>query len=71
MDGTSIFCDCCKDQRHREKLGELGPYQGLHIRDRRHGQHHIVFLEPRELLERLVGTCDASAAHQFVETIFG
>ena len=54
--GTGIYCDCCEGHQHRQKLAEIHPGEALEIKDRRHGQNHIVTLSPREVLERISGT---------------
>ena len=62
--GTGIYCDCgCG-----ELMMVIKPSEGVEIKARRHGEHHIVFLNPAEILGRLAGTFGREAILRFVGT---
>ena len=65
LDGTAIRCTCCG----REKLGEIHTCQGIEIRDRRHGEHHVAVLSPKDVLERLSGTFAPDAIIAYVRRV--
>ena len=44
------------------------PGEGVEVKARRHGEHHVAFLNPAEILSRLAGTSGRAAILQFVGT---
>ena len=62
--GTGVLCDC----GHGELMLVVIPGEGMEVKARRHGGHHVAFLNPAEILGRLAGTFGREAILQFVGT---
>lgn len=67
--GTAIYCDCCEDGRHQEKMAVIYPQGKLEILDRRHGITHTASVGPVEILERLAGTYGRDAIMEYVRGV--
>ena len=62
--GTGVYCDCCGDNLMMVVI----PGEGVEVKARRHGEHHVAFLNPAEILGRLAGTFGREAILRFVGT---
>lgn len=48
IDGNKIYCDCCGFEKMAEIVGDK-----LIIKDRRHGEKHVVILSVKDLLDKM------------------
>ena len=62
--GTGVYCSC----GHEELMMVVIPGEGVEVKARRHGENHVAFLNPSELLGRLAGTYGREAILRFVGT---
>jgi hypothetical protein len=59
IDGGVVYCDCCGSEKMAEIRGE-----SLVIKDRRHGEKHVVVIKINDLLDILVNRADNSTKDQ-------
>ena len=45
------------------------PGEKLEVKNTRHGGHHVATLSPREVLERISGTCGRDGVLNFVRRV--
>lgn len=62
INGDSVYCDCCGTEKLAEIVGE-----NLVIKDRRHGEKHLVVIKLSELLDILKKKSDNVSKDQAVE----
>lgn len=64
LNGGSIYCDCCGTEKLAELVGDM-----LVIKDRRHGERHVVVIRIDRLLDILKTRGDNSAQDQVAEAV--